>query len=95
MPGGAAAKNQFTQYRGPRLDPWSVNYISHAAAERSYATTKDPACCREDQRSDMQQLRPGSGKRKNKQVIYVYILKACFIKRKTKAKTGERVISQH
>ena len=25
FPGGAAAKTQFSQRRGPRFDPWSVN----------------------------------------------------------------------
>ena len=32
---------------------------------------KDPAYCREDQRSEMQQLRPGSAKQKYKQIIYI------------------------
>ena len=44
-----------SQNRGPGFDPWSGNLIPHASIERFlHAVTKDPACCKEDQRSHMQ-----------------------------------------
>ena len=34
------AKTSHSQCRGSRLDPWSGNYIPHAATENSYAQFK-------------------------------------------------------
>ena len=36
------AKTLRSQCRGPRFDPWSGNYIPHAATKSLNAATKDP-----------------------------------------------------
>ena len=41
FPGSPVVNTLRSQHRGPRFDPWSGNYIPHAA-------TKDPTCCNED-----------------------------------------------
>ena len=38
FPGGPMAKTPCSQCGGPGFDPWSGNWIPHAA-------TKDPSCC--------------------------------------------------
>ena len=52
FPGGPVAKTLSSWF-----DPWSQNWIPHAA-------TKDPACLEKDQRSCGLQLRPGEDKKK-------------------------------
>ena len=44
--------------KGPWFDPWSGNWIPHAATKSVNATNRDPTCRNEDQRSHMLQLRP-------------------------------------
>ena len=34
--GGSAAKNPYFHCRGPRFDPWSRNYIPHAATKSEH-----------------------------------------------------------
>ena len=36
FPDGPVAKTLCSQCRGPRFNPWSGNYSSHASAERSH-----------------------------------------------------------
>ena len=55
FPGGPVAKTPCSRCRGPRFDPWSENYIPHAATKSSHAATKDPKC--HNQRSHMLQGR--------------------------------------
>ena len=45
FPGGPVSKALCSQCRGPGFNPWSGNYIPHAATKSSHATTKVPACC--------------------------------------------------
>ena len=37
FPDGLVAKSLYSQCRGPRLDPWSGNYIPHAATKMAAA----------------------------------------------------------
>ena len=46
FPGGPMSKTLHIQCKGPGFNPWSRNYIPHAA-------TKDPAWSREDRRSQV------------------------------------------
>ena len=39
FPGGPEPRTLCSQCRGPRFDPWSGNYIPHAATKSSHATT--------------------------------------------------------
>ena len=66
LPGVLVAKTVCFQYWRPRFDLWSENRIPCAATKSSQATAKDPACCNEDQRSRVKQLRPGAAKSINK-----------------------------
>ena len=52
FPCGPVAKAPCSQCRGPRFNPWSGNWIPHAAA-------KDSVCLSKDQRPRMLQLRAG------------------------------------
>ena len=67
---GPVAKTLCFQHRGPRFDPWSENWIPHAATKSSCASTKHPAChnyltCHSgDWRSCVPQLRPDTVKTK-------------------------------
>ena len=66
--GDPVAKDSTLPMQGPRYDPWSGNYISHASTKSSYASTKDSSCCKgEDWRSHMPQLRPNAAK-----IIYFF-----------------------
>ena len=40
FPGGPVAKTLCSQCRGPRFNPWSGNWIPHAATKNLHATTK-------------------------------------------------------
>ena len=51
LPGGPVAKSTHSQCKGPGFHPWSGNETPHAATKSSHTTTKDLACCNEDQRS--------------------------------------------
>ena len=44
FPGGPVAKTPCSQWRGPRFNPWSGNWIPRAATKSPHAATKDPAC---------------------------------------------------
>ena len=43
FPGGPAVKIPCSQCRGPGFDPWSGNYIPHAATKIPHATMKTPS----------------------------------------------------
>ena len=59
------AKALSSQCRGPEVDPWSGNWIPHAASESLCATSKDSTCRKEDQRSHVLQLKPNTAKEIN------------------------------
>ena len=40
FPGGPVAKTPCSQYRGPRFNSWSGNWIPHAATKSSHAGIK-------------------------------------------------------
>ena len=42
FPAGPLVKTPRSQYRGPRLDPWSGKKIPHAATKSPHAATKSP-----------------------------------------------------
>ena len=44
FPGGLVAKTLCSQFGGPRFDPWSGNWIPHAATKNSHDAIKDPEC---------------------------------------------------
>ena len=59
--GGPVAKILCSQYRRPRLHPWSGNYIPHGTTNSPCAPTKDFACSNKDG-TLLPQLRPGTAK---------------------------------
>ena len=65
FPGDPVAKTPCSQCRGHGFDPWSENQIPHEAAKCSHVATEYPACCSEDRRSCMLQLRPSTAKQIN------------------------------
>ena len=65
LPGGPVAKTQRSQCRGPRFDPWSGNWIPHAATKSSCATTIDTTCLNKYGRPCVLQLRAGTDKQIN------------------------------
>ena len=42
FPGGPVSKTLCSQCRGPKFDPWSGNWISHAITKNWHTATKDP-----------------------------------------------------
>ena len=65
FPGDPVAKTPCSQCRGHGFDSWSENQIPHEAAKCSHVATEYPACCSEDRRSCMLQLRPSTAKQIN------------------------------
>ena len=51
--GGPVANTLHSQRQGSRFDPWSANDNPPAITKSFYVATKDPVCCKEDQRAYM------------------------------------------
>ena len=66
FPGGPEAETQCSQCRRPRFSSWLGNLTPHAPTKSSHAATIDLACCNEDWRSRMGQVRPSAAKEINK-----------------------------
>ena len=68
FPGGPVGKTLHFQYRGPRFDLWSGNWIPHATTKSLHAAMKITCVL---------QLRPGTAKYKYEYIcIYIY---RCYI----------------